>query len=431
MKKVLVLTYYFPPSTLTASNRIYSWARYLHECGIYPVIVTRKWDTPLLKAEDAYKPSENGIVHEINKDFEVYYLPYKPNLRDRLHTRSPGKYLLLRKTLTFLEITSQFFSNAFLPYRNIYDHARQLLKNDKEFSMILTSGNPFILFKFAYLLHKEFKIKWMADYRDEWTTNDVEEEHSFSSSALQKAYTGMAAHFEKKWVKTASGITSVTDAFTRRISSFTGVAGKTIYNGFLEEDFPKSSIKKNNEFSIAYSGSLYYSQPVEVFLKGYQRFLENHKGEAIQLIFIGMNFDEPQKNRVLNYLKKSEQVVFTDRLSRQESIDQQIKSHLLLLVPITEVNGWLSSKVYEYIASGTSIMLCPSDNGPLAETLSRLPQAMICRNENEVETSLEEVYSRFLRNEISTYEPAKTDITFSRRKQALELGKYINALSDE
>ena len=53
MKKVIVLSYFFTPCNLTASQRALGWAKYLKEFGYYPIIITRNWDLPIGKPEDA------------------------------------------------------------------------------------------------------------------------------------------------------------------------------------------------------------------------------------------------------------------------------------------------------------------------------------------------------------------------------------------
>ncbi len=73
--------------------------------------------------------------------------------------------------LTLLENFLSSFRVKSLPYHNLYDFTKQLiLQNPKEYKLLIISGSPFQSFFFGYLLHKQVGIKWLADYRDEWTT---------------------------------------------------------------------------------------------------------------------------------------------------------------------------------------------------------------------------------------------------------------------
>ena len=52
MKKILIISYFFPPCNLTAAQRVYSLAKYLSKYGFYPTIVTRRWDHSIGKLKD-------------------------------------------------------------------------------------------------------------------------------------------------------------------------------------------------------------------------------------------------------------------------------------------------------------------------------------------------------------------------------------------
>ena len=51
MKKILIISYFFPPCNLTPSQRTISWARLLHKHGYYPIVITRRWDTKINSAK--------------------------------------------------------------------------------------------------------------------------------------------------------------------------------------------------------------------------------------------------------------------------------------------------------------------------------------------------------------------------------------------
>ena len=121
MKKILIISYFFPPSTFTGSFRIYSWAKYLHKFGYYPIIVTRNWGIPITGYKDMSVSTIGEMVHEVNDNYEVYYLPYKGNLRDKLYEKYGDiKMVFLRRMLSLFEIIFQNFSIRILPYRNLY-----------------------------------------------------------------------------------------------------------------------------------------------------------------------------------------------------------------------------------------------------------------------------------------------------------------------
>ena len=110
LKRILIISYFFPPCSLTASQRVLSWAKWLHKFGYYPVIITRKWEVKLKTLKDVSIPNSSGILHKNYKTYEVYYLPYKGNLRDRIYQKyGNNKLTKVRQALTFMELLFQYF----------------------------------------------------------------------------------------------------------------------------------------------------------------------------------------------------------------------------------------------------------------------------------------------------------------------------------
>jgi hypothetical protein len=174
LKRILILSYFFPPCNLTASQRAYSWARYLNEFGYYPVVITRRWDREIIQLNDLSFSTKKTVKHEIHAGYEVYYVPYEPNLRDKIYARfGEQKFSNTRKLLSFFEVILQDVFISFIPFRNLYFFAKKYLKKNPDFKGIVISGNPFVLFRFGYLLNKKFKIPWIADYRDAWSTSEI------------------------------------------------------------------------------------------------------------------------------------------------------------------------------------------------------------------------------------------------------------------
>src|SRR5687768_6778857 len=85
VKKVLILAYAFPPYVSAGSLRPHSWYKYLHESGIYPIVVTRQWDNRYRNHLDYVAPGQvpHAVVEESDRG-TVIRTPYAPNLSNRL-----------------------------------------------------------------------------------------------------------------------------------------------------------------------------------------------------------------------------------------------------------------------------------------------------------------------------------------------------------
>ena len=116
MKKILILSYFFNPCSLTASNRVTGFAKHLNSFGIYPIIITRNWDLTINTPEDVLKSTGNKVIHEVYETHEVYYLPYVSSLRDRIFLSAKNSVFkkYMSKFLTILTMLFELVSNRFI-----------------------------------------------------------------------------------------------------------------------------------------------------------------------------------------------------------------------------------------------------------------------------------------------------------------------------
>jgi glycosyltransferase involved in cell wall biosynthesis len=295
LRKVVILSYFFPPCNLTASQRSLGWAKYLHEFGYYPVIITRNWDHPINGPDDMHHNSGSKLVIEKHAGYEVHYVPFKGNLRDRLYSKyGKKKYTILRKSLSLIEQVSSNIGNMFFPYRDLFNHAKTYILKNKPHSIFVTAS-PFELFKLGYLLHKETAIPWIADYRDDWNTSEVNKERGFIGSLVQK----LEQNSERKWVSNACCITSVSPYYTQKISKYVSKPGYVLLNGYFEDDFTfYKEVPYGENYSIVYNGMLYPTQKIEVFLDAFKLLIDKHANSRnrIKLIFPGIEFDKKESN---------------------------------------------------------------------------------------------------------------------------------------
>ena len=382
MKKILVLSYFFPPCTQTASNRVLGIVSHLKGLGYHPIVVTREWDVPLSMPKDTLISSGTNIRHVENELYETYYLPYKSSFRDRIYIKSE-KILFFRyfsKLLTFFMSFLELISNKFIPYSSLYTFSKQLIKNDSEIKCVFISANPYVLFKFGYLLNKTTKIPWIADYRDAWTTNTMAKNERF----LYKILYSFHKSFEKKWVSTASFFTTVSETYVQDIGQLISIPGIYLYNGFneyRENNFVEFTEKKT--LKILYSGTIYSNQDVESLLKNVYELnllLDN----KVELSFVGVGYNELQKARIVRSIYFTEYIKVYSWLSKSELHTMIESSDLLLLLSYKGYDGIPTSKLFEYLSYGKPILLYPSDNGLLEKILTEVGSHHIIKSDKEL-----------------------------------------------
>lgn len=427
MHKVLIISYFHPPCNLTAANRVASWVKYLPDYGIESTVITRSWQHEVKSEKDIALASGLKEQHLKGEGFEVYEMPYKPNLRDRL--LSSGKLKNLRRFLSLLEIVLQNITIKIIPFRNLYHKADELMKCGK-YDALIISGNPFVQFYFGYKLWKKHKVPWIADYRDDWTTTEL----TTANGLLSKLIFRLERRSEKKWIGTASKICSVSPYYVKKISRLTKVSGICLYNGFEEglvKEIPPLSV--DNVFIMTFNGTLYPSQNIELFYEGFvlaQDQLQT-EGVVLKLNFPGLKFKPEQAHRVEQLFQLySNQILITDRIPRASVIEIQSNSHALLMFSHNNIKGIPSSKLYEYLGLKKPIIACPSDGDIIDEIVLTTKSGEVCNSALEICNAIVKIYKAYKTNTL--YEAYAFDNkAFTREKQVSKLVDTLKKIDYE
>lgn len=428
LKKVLILSYFFPPCNLTAAQRVRGWAEYLHQHGYYPIIITRNWDHPVNGPDDMHHDSGSAIVHEQNERYAAYYLPFRGNLRDRLYAKyGKDRFNLLRKALSFVELCGHHFSSRFIPFSNLYRFANDYLRRHPDIRQVVVSGNPFEIFRFGYVLHRKHGVSWIADYRDDWNTSEVNASRGMLDGFLQK----LEVRSEKKYMATAACVTSISKVYADKIGAFNQRPGHVILNGYFPSDYAAFLHRDlYAEFTVVYNGMLYASQQIEVFLDGFKAFVDAHPQERkqIRLQFPGILFLKDVAARVAAYMQGYEDVlVMTPRVPRDTVLDIQARAHVLLMVSHEGAKGIPSSKIYEYLGLGKPVLICPGDACILEDTFRPYNLGFVAQTAAEAQAVLEARFALYAQGQGTGEAPDWRYIEqFTRDTQAGVLAKLLD-----
>ncbi|PLX02997.1 MAG: hypothetical protein C0594_11280 [Marinilabiliales bacterium] len=423
-KKILILSYFFPPCNLTASQRTQSWAKYLSGFGLYPIIVTRRWDHKIHTYKEMALATPNIPEHIRSDNYEIYYTPYKPNLRDKLYTKE--KYPILRRLLSLKELILQNIFIKSSPIHILYNQAQEIIKN-QNIDFIAASGNPYIQFKYAARLSREYNILWFADYRDAWTTSSID---NIGRSSLFNIIYRYDQLFEKKWIKSAQFITASSYPIAQSITKLTGTKGYSIHNGFEQNDFNNySNLSKYNNFTITYIGTLYQGQKIEVFIDSVILFIKENPTAKIKVLFPGLAFLDAQKNRIQNLISGYEQFFeISDRVDREKILEIEMRSHVLLHVAWKDHQGIIASKIYEYLGSGTHILVTPSDHGEIDKIIQESNGGTLTNTVDETYNFLLSAYKEYEKTGFfGTKDTSRPELMqFTREEQAKKLAMLIH-----
>lgn len=369
LKKVLIISYFYPPSNFVGGERTHAWAKYLYENGIYPIIVTRQWNQNQKELTD--KLDSNKLKIEKSGTYEIHRIPYHRNLRDRCSTFKALR--LVQKFLTLWELVVSNFRLKTLPYSNFLDYSKKLIESDKSIKVLIASGRPFQSFGFGYKLKKQFPdLIWLPDYRDEWSTHP----HNKLESGIRKWINQLERKSEIKWTSNAEAFITVSDHWSQRISKFIGKEGVVIKNGYDQLHYPSERLKNDSTLRLLYAGSIYPSQDLSILTKAIANVVTDRK--KVELIFIGSVLNTEQTLTLQSIPRDNFALKILPRVSREKLKDYVENTDILVLTSFKNIKGWYPVKLFEYFASGKFVLLAPGDNDVMSEFVIKSNCGSIC-----------------------------------------------------
>ena len=282
--------------------------------------------------------------------------------------------------------------------------------------VLLTSSGPIAMCAIGSSVRKNRNIKWIADYQDLWSLNHNSKKYNKTKFK----------EYEKSLLRSADSVLTVSADFSKKISELYAGPVKTIYLGYY--DIPRSKVQNTEaKLVVSYCGQIYPTfQNLEQFLESILKASNDLKN--VKFIFIGQS-SIVVKNYFKNKgIKQPANIDLIRQVSREESIEYQRKSDLLLLFKWEDYDqlGVLPTKFYEYIYSGKPILLYGQVKG---DELGLL----IKKFKLGIEVNSEESLLNFWKSLSSANfdrmrDPANADNEFSHKKQSKRLEYLIKSL---
>lgn len=430
MKKVLILCYDFPPLPSIGAQRPSSFLRHLPKYGFHPVIITRKWKNNIT-TQSEYFEADKGREEITENDLSTLIrLPEKQSFKNRLIAKyGINKYVFLRKAISFSEVFFKWLMPVADDKYYICKRAKEYLQKNKV-DFILATGEPFILFKYAYSLSKEFNIPLLLDYRDGWTTN-----HTQNSSLLNLLRLKFESLFEKKYLNHALLYSSVSEGVINEIEKkyLVPVSKKFLLKNGAETDKFKSITKNQNKtFNLVYSGTLYNSSPVEELLAGLEKFIAKVNPENCKVTFIGIRL-KPCKhiNSIEKFkVKYPSKIEIIDSLPHAKLYQYLVDASLLLLLLMkSQKKGIIGGKTYEYAATRNPILVVQEERTEETPFFQGRDIQCFTFTADEVAEKIELYYNKFQQGvSIQTSITDEEIFSISREYQVKLLAEKLNNL---
>ena len=369
-KKVLIITYYWPPSGGAGVQRWLKFVKYLQGFGWEPIVYT---------PENAEMPSlDNSLMKDIPEGIEILKTPiwepydaYKKLVGQKKDEKIDAGFLSENKKPKRTEKLAVWVrGNLFIPDARKYwiKPSVKYLKNyliENPVDVVISTGPPHSMHLIAKELKRSMPIKWLADFRDPWTNIDFYKDLMLSSSADKKH-----KRLEKQVLQEADVILSVGKTLGEELSDLGAKRSEVITNGYdLPENQKEMSL--DSKFSIAHIGTMTKSRNPVIMWKVLSTLVEKNSAfkNRLEIKLVGKVdisvMESIEKYGLLDYVRKIEY------LPHDEVILEQRKSHLLLLVVNDTPNakGILTGKFFEYMSSGRPTLCIGPKDGDVAEII--------------------------------------------------------------
>ncbi|HHT9078119.1 TPA: glycosyltransferase family 4 protein [Flavobacterium psychrophilum] len=368
MKKVLIITYYWPPAGGPGVQRWLKFVKYLPDYNIQPIVYIPENPTyPIIDEGLISEVSEQAIILK-NKIIEPYQLA---SVFSKKSTKGISSGIIPnQKKQSFIQkLLLLVRGNLFIPDARILwvkPSVKYLEKyiSENNIDTIITSGPPHSLHLIGLKLRQNLNVKWFADFRDPWTTIGYHSALKLSSYAEKKH-----KNLERKVLNTADTIIVTSKTTKTEFQAITTKPIEVITNGYDVENISKQTL--DEKFTLAHIGSFLSDRnPIILWESLSELVAENEKFATLfQLKLIGKVSQE-----ILNSMGNFNLNSYVNNIgyvSHKEAIEHQKKSQVLLLIEIDseDTKSIIPGKLFEYMVSERPIIAIGPKGSDFAEII--------------------------------------------------------------
>ena len=396
VKKLLVISYAFPPIPYSGSHRIIRICKGLARLSVEVHALSINIDDNIPNDYDLLEQlPESVIIHRTPIiDPWLKYQKWKKINRERKGFRYVNKVLsFLLRLITIPD--HQIF---WIPFAVV--HGRKIIKKH-HIKTILISSPPNSSQLIGYFLKKITKVKWIADFRDPIVGNIAATHLIKPKDFMSKFENRVLIALEKVVVKNADiGIANTETHHKELTKNFNTDKFVTIRNSFDEDDYKRISGEKYEKLTIAHLGSMYGLRKADVLFKAIKELEGSVAPEPLnlQVLFVGLN-DPRLKQQVCDY-GVEKYVEIKGMVLHKKAIEIMVKSHLLLLIKATGEGsyGQIPAKFYEYLGTKNKILCLGPEESEVAGIIRSLCVGYVIENDlNETFEVLKLEYEKYMK----------------------------------
>lgn len=439
MKRVLVITYYWPPSGGSGVQRWLKTSKYLPQSGWEPVIYTPE-NPDVNSVDESLLKDVSADLRVIKRKIREPYAAYKFLTGKKKGEHLQANIVSSEKKGFVQKLSAHIRANWFIPDPRCWwigpsvKYLSKLIEGGERFDAVISTGPPHSMHLIAREIHKVFNIPWIADFRDPWTRIFYFKHLGLSAKSLRKH-----KELERSVIAEADRVTVVSSQMKTEFSQgeFETFKDKVeiIPNGYDPEDF--DSVEKapdaEGKFVVAHTGLMPESANPDKFWKvlGDMVMSDRELKEKLLVVTMGQTDGIVKKDIAENGLSDN----FKDLgyVPHAQSVAWQKRADILLL-PLRkeeESKAILTGKFFEYLAAGKPILAFGPTDGDLADILKKTSAGTICEfaDEDSVRKAFTNLWAGRGKITETTPEAEEERQKFSRKKQAGDFAEMLNRIA--
>ncbi|MBR0177868.1 MAG: glycosyltransferase [Bacteroidales bacterium] len=431
MKRVLIITYYWPPSGGSGVQRWLKMSKYLPEYGWQPVIYTpEEGEYPILdpSLEKDVAPEAEIIRRPIVEPYTLYkkFLGIKKSETVKAgFIKEEGKKSGWKESLALW-----IRGNLFIPDARRW-WVKPSVKYLKEYlkmhpiDAIISTGPPHSMHLIAMKLKEDLGIPWIADFRDPWTEIDYYQDLHLTRWADRKQH-----RLEKEVLTKADKVVTVGWDGAKRLGRLGNRNVSVIPNGYdWDASVHQVPASLSESFTLTHLGVLTPSRNAPALWETLKALKDENEtfAKSLRIRLVGQVDQSVVQNLEAEGLMPNTEIVAY--IPHDEVLAAQQSSQVLLLLinDTPNAKGILTGKLFEYLASGRPILCIGPEDGDAARILNetKAGTTVSFEGKEKMKKSVKALFNKYLEGNLAN-NTSPTVEQYSRRNLAGEFAEMLN-----
>lgn len=397
LRKVLLLTFHFPPSGAVAAYRMLGLVRHLPKFGWQPVVVA--------PTQVPWEPTDLSLLAQVPGETAVERVPWAGGIAGALAQRIAPEAHWITKAIPACR-------------RMVAEH---------EPEAVITSSPPGIIHMLGRWVQARHGLPWVACFRDPWVTNRLHRSSSCRERIdlrLERMVMNRANQLVANTPRNLEGWQRAYGANAQKMTMIT--------NGFDPERFgqPLDPGPPRERLTILHAGELYAGRDPRPFLDAVQQL--HAEQLPIDAEFLGRSTEQSLNlSREIEQRGLEDAVKQSGHVSYDTSLQRMMRADILLLFQTPGNHVGIPAKLYEYLGAGRPILAISESDSDIAWALreSRILHRIAAPTDvKAIKAAIRELTAELRAHSAVTPDPSAVQ-QFTRQAMALRFAACLDRIA--